>query len=86
MRYQRVSYYVEWTGKKNIGEISSFLISGGARYLYVDEDMEHQYIPGQSFSHTHTVFRFYTGQARQAHELLSALAMQPGVYSAGELI
>ena len=85
MRHRHVSLYVEWKNGKNIDEIRALLISKGARNLYVDEDMDQQYIPGQSFSHAHTVFRFHISQATPAHELLSALAMQPCIYSVGEI-
>ena len=86
MRHRHVSLYVEWKNGKNIDEIRALLISKGARNLYVDEDMDQQYIPGQSFSHAHTVFRFHISQAMPAHELLSALAMQPCIYSVGEIL
>ena len=86
MRHRHVSLYVEWANRKDIREICTFLISNGARNLYVDEDMDQQYIPGQSFLHAHTVFRFRINQTIPEHELLSALAMHPGVYSAGEII
>ena len=86
MRHRHVSLYVEWKNGKNIDEIRALLISKGARNLYVDEDMDQQYIPGQSFSHAHTVFRFHISQATPAHELLSALAMQPCIYSVGEIL
>ena len=85
MRHRHVSLYVEWKNGKNIDEIRALLISKGARNLYVDEDMDQQYIPGQSFSHAHTVFRFHISQATPAHELLSAPAMQPCIYSVGEI-
>ena len=85
MRGQYVSIYVEWAGGKNIDEICQFLVSNGVRDLYVDEDLDQQYIPGQSFSHAHTVFRYRTNQSSPSHEMLSALAAQPGVYSAGEV-
>ena len=85
MRHRHVSLCVEWTGGKNISEVCAFLAGRGARDLYVDEDMDLQYIPGQSFSHAHTVFRFRISRTAPVHELLSSLAMQPGIYSAGEL-
>ena len=85
MRYRHVSLYVEWTDEKSINEVSQFLINHGARYLYVDEDMDQQYIPGQSFLHEHTVFRFRVNRTVPVHELLSDLAMQPGIFSAGEI-
>ncbi|MBR5959967.1 MAG: hypothetical protein IKZ98_03155 [Clostridia bacterium] len=86
MRNQHVSLYVEWVHRKDIRDICAFLISNGVRDLYVDEDMDQQYIPGQSYSHDHTVFRFSTDQSLPAYELLSALALQPGIYSVGEVL
>ena len=85
MRNRHVSLYVEWTGAKKINEICSLLFSNGARNLYVDEEMDEQYIPGQSFSHAHTAFRFCISRELPSYELLSALASQPGVYSVGEM-
>ena len=85
MRYRHVSLYVEWKNGKYISEICTLLITSGALNLYIDEDMDEQYIPGQSFMHTHTVFRFRIKRTVSAHELLIDLAMQPGVYSAGEM-
>ena len=85
MRHRHVSLYVEWKNGKNIDEICAFLISKGARNLYIDEEMDQQYIPGQSFSYAHTVFRFHISQAAPVHELLSSLAMQQCVYSVGEV-
>ena len=85
MRNRHVSLCVEWAGEKNIPEVSALLAAGGALDLYVDEEMDEQYIPGQSFTHTHTVFRFRAGRAAPVHELLSALAMRPDVHSAGEI-
>ena len=85
MRYRHVSLCVEWTDRENINEISALLTGSGARDLYVDEEMDQQYIPGQSFLHAHTVFRFRISRETPVYELLSALAAQPGVYSAGEM-
>jgi len=85
MRYRNVSLYVEWADGKNIDAIRTFLAGRGARHLYVDEDMDRQYIRGQSFSHAHTVFRFRINRETLPHTLLSALAMQPGVYAVGEI-
>ena len=84
MRYRHVSLYVEWVNRKDIMGLCAFLVRNGARNLYVDEEMNLQYIPGQSFSHAHTVFRFRIIRTAPAHELLSAIAMHPGVFSAGE--
>lgn len=85
MRDRQVSLYVEWADRENIREICAFLAGSGARDLYVDEEMEQQYIPGQSFSHAHTVFRFRIDRTAPVHELLSSLAIQQGVYAAGEI-
>ena len=85
MQHRRVSFYVEWIEKKHINEICQLLISSGAMSLFVDEDMDEQYIPGQSFMHAHTVFRFRMERTIPTHELLIDLAMQPYVYSAGEI-
>ena len=85
MRYRHISLYVEWTDKKDVSAICQFLTGSGAESLYVDEDMDQQYIPGQSFPHEHTVFRFRIRRTVPAYELISALATQPGVYSAGEI-
>ena len=85
MRYRYVSLCVEWTDGKDIGETCAFLNGSGACGLAVDEDMDLQYIPGQSFRHAHTVFRFRVRRTVPVHELLSALAMRPGVYSVAEI-
>ena len=85
MQHRHVSLYVEWTSEKKICEICVLLIGNGVRNLYVDEDMDLQYIPGQSFSHAHTVFRFRISRTTPIYELLSAVAMHPGVFSAGEI-
>ena len=85
MRHRHVSLFVEWADRKDIRETCAFLATHGAQNLYVDKDMDQQYVPGQSFSHTHTVFRFRIDRTAAVHELLSTLAAQPGIYSVGEL-
>ena len=85
MRYRRLSFYVEWTDRKDISGICHLLLNSGAWYLSVDEEMDQQYIPGQSFLHEHTVFQFRVSRSTPVHEMLSSVASHPGVYSAGEL-
>ena len=67
MRNQHVSLYVEWIHRKDIHDICAFLISNGVRDLYVDEDMDQQYIPGQSYSHDHIFLRDDQAQAVMVH-------------------
>ena len=85
MRRRFVSLYVEWTEEADTDAIRALLHQYGARMIGIDEETDRKKSAGLLFRHDNTVFRFYTDWQTPVHELLSAVAMHPGVYSVSEL-
>jgi len=85
MRRKVVALYVEWEEDENKDAIRKLLLQYGSRMIGVDEETDIKCTPGSLFRHDNTVFRFSINRETPVHELLSAVAMHPSVYSVGEV-
>lgn len=84
MRRRFVSFYMEWTEEAETDAIRILLLQHGIRLIGIDEETDRQYKPGLLPRHDNTVFRFDMDREMPVHELLSAVAMHPAVYSVSE--
>ena len=85
MRRRFITLYVEWSEDADTDVISALLRQYGARMIGIDEETDRKKPAGLLFRHDNTVFRFYMDRHTPVHELLSAVAMHPGVDSVSEL-
>ena len=85
MRRRFVSLYVEWTEDADTDSVRTLLLQLGIRLIGIDEETDSKKTPGLMSRHDNTVFRFYMDRQTPVHELLSAVAMHPAVYSVNEL-
>jgi len=85
MRRRFISLYVEWSEDADTDAIRALLRQYGARMIGIDEETDRKKSSGLLFRHDNTVFRFYADWQTPVHELLSAVAMHPGVDSVSEL-
>lgn len=85
MRRRFVSLYVEWEEERSTDAIRTLLLQYGIRLTGIDEETDIQYTPGMLPRQDNTVFRFYLNREIPVHELMSAVAMHPAVYSVSEV-
>ena len=85
MRCRHVSLYVEWIDNADKDAVRTLLLRNSARITGMDEETDAFREPGTVSRHDNTIFRFYLDRMKPVYELLSAVAMLPGVYSVSEL-
>lgn len=85
MRRRHVSLYVEWADNADTDAVRTLLLRNGACMTGMDEETDAIRKHGTESRHANTIFRFYLDRMKPVYELLSAVAMLPGVYSVSEL-
>ena len=85
MRRRVVSLYVEWEEAENTDAVRKLLLQYGTRMIGTDDETDIKPAPGHLPRRDNTIFRFYLNREVPVHELLSAVAMHPSVYSVGEI-